>query len=336
MDDTVSSPIGIFIGGTGRSGTNILKETLSLHPDMAALPFEPRFSVDPDGVFPTYRGLSGGASPFEMNVLLTRLERFLNRLSKRSLIDIISIYIETLLRPVCGSQLNLRAYKEWELEEHFPSYNLACKKLINDLSSAEYFGVWPGRLRVGPRAKNRISLSSSDPRLVLVFQEFYTKIYKEFLTLKKSKVVVDDNTYNLMYAKELAALLPNSHLVHVVRDPRDVVASFLHQRWSPSNVNSAIVFYKVAMDNILKSLNGIEGERLTIIRLEDFCQRPNEYIRKLEDKVGLSCGREFSKDDFLNSNQGRWQKDIPKYKHEKLNQELEAYIQNFGYATDIC
>ena len=40
----------IFIGGSGRSGTNILRKLLSKHSQVASLPFEHRFIIDPDGI----------------------------------------------------------------------------------------------------------------------------------------------------------------------------------------------------------------------------------------------------------------------------------------------
>jgi hypothetical protein len=48
----------ILIGGTGRSGTSIVKEILANHPDASSLPFEYRFIIDPDGLADFYTGYS--------------------------------------------------------------------------------------------------------------------------------------------------------------------------------------------------------------------------------------------------------------------------------------
>ena len=44
-------PINIVhVSGSGRCGTNLLKDLLGRHPDVHTLPFETRFTVDPDGI----------------------------------------------------------------------------------------------------------------------------------------------------------------------------------------------------------------------------------------------------------------------------------------------
>ena len=55
--------------------------------------------------------------------------------------------------------------------------------------------------------------------------------------------VVDDNTFNHLYAGELVRLVPNSLIVHMYRDPRDVVASYIKQRWSPTELDQSIDYY---------------------------------------------------------------------------------------------
>ena len=77
----------LLIGGVGRSGTNLLKEILSLHSDVFSLPFETRFTIDPDGVVPTYIALKKSWSPFISEKAIKRLDLFLKKLSKKKFID---------------------------------------------------------------------------------------------------------------------------------------------------------------------------------------------------------------------------------------------------------
>ena len=61
------------------------------------------------------------------------------------------------------------------------------------------------------------------------------------------KWYVDDTPWNLLFFEKFLQILPNSKLIHIYRDPRDVIASYIHKNWSPSNPVQAIMYYKSCM-----------------------------------------------------------------------------------------
>jgi len=88
MDHSVTPhhPV-IFIGGTGRSGTNITKAIFAQHPKVGTLPFEHRFVIDPDGVVDFYNSYAGAWSPYMADKKIKRLEQFLLYLAHRDPIE---------------------------------------------------------------------------------------------------------------------------------------------------------------------------------------------------------------------------------------------------------
>ena len=65
----------IFIGGSGRCGTKLLRDILGKHSKITALPFPTRFTIDPDGLVDTYKALTTGAwSPYIAGVKLSRMD----------------------------------------------------------------------------------------------------------------------------------------------------------------------------------------------------------------------------------------------------------------------
>src|SRR4030067_2993000 len=64
--------IPILIGGTGRSGTTILKRVLSNHSAVVALPMELRVIVDPGGALDLISALSNRWSPYNADAAIHR------------------------------------------------------------------------------------------------------------------------------------------------------------------------------------------------------------------------------------------------------------------------
>ena len=63
-----------FIGGTGRSGTSITRKLLSKGCDVAALPFEHRILIDPDGPIQFYESLGRYREPYTIDLAIQRFD----------------------------------------------------------------------------------------------------------------------------------------------------------------------------------------------------------------------------------------------------------------------
>ena len=74
----------VLICGTGRCGTNIVKEVFSVHSSVITLPFEQRFINDPDGIIDFYNSFSASWSPYIADRKIKRLEALLRRMSYQS------------------------------------------------------------------------------------------------------------------------------------------------------------------------------------------------------------------------------------------------------------
>ena len=46
--------------------------------------------------------------------------------------------------------------------------------------------------------------------------------------------------------------LPKSKLIHIIRDPRDVILSFKNQPWLPNNIDNCIDIYCKLMNDWIK------------------------------------------------------------------------------------
>jgi hypothetical protein len=321
----------LLIGGVGRSGTNVLKDILNLHSEVCSFPFEARFTIDPDGIIPTYVLLKESWSPFVSEKAIARLTIFLNRLSRKNLPDIMAIGFSSLFKQL-GLDGNIRSYKEWELKKSFPNFETHNNKLINDLKLLEYEGTWVGRKgSLTKKALNYVGLSNKNNKLTNIFNEYFCNLYQDLLIAKKKSLYVEDNTFNILYADYYEQLLPNAFMVHMIRDPRDVVSSYLNQRWCPKDIKKAIKYYIELMERWLEIKKKLNKNFYIEIKLEELCKNTNSVLKNLIGKLDIEFEKKITSYDLSKSNIGRWNKEFDEINKKFLNRELFKYIKYFGY-----
>ncbi|MFP4486927.1 MAG: sulfotransferase family protein [Campylobacterales bacterium] len=321
----------LLIGGTGRSGTNVLKYVLSTHSQIYSLPFESRFTIDPDGILPTYALLKDGWSPFVSEVAIKRMDNFLKRLSKRSIQDRISIYFANAVKNF-GLTGNIRAYKEWELEKAFPNFKKHTSKLIKDLELLEYKGVWAGRKgSLTAVASNVVYRSNKNNVLSHIINEYFYNLYNDLLLNNGKALYVEDNTFNILSAHHYSKLLPGSFMVHMVRDPRDVVASYIKQRWCPKDIEQASKYYIEIIERWLEIRRTLDSDFFTEIRLEDLCNNTEAVLRSLCNKLTIDFEDKMLEYNLNQSNTGRWKTEFSYTEKQKLNKYLDKYIKHYKY-----
>ncbi len=326
MDNKVRSatPRVLFIGGTGRSGTNITKDILARHPRVASLPFEYRFIIDPDGIVDFYRSYAACWSPFYADRRLKRLETFLTSLSHEPLRH------RALSAPtsLAGRRLSARPYHGWQLDKHLPGYSTAVCDLISELRSFSYPARWVGTESYARRPTLYHAGPMSRGELQPVLGRFILRVIENLLDAREKELYVEDNTFNILFARELLELVPKAKILHVYRDPRDVVASYTNQRWAPSDVRLAALWYKDII-NYWFSLKGeLPPESYLEIRLSSLVKSTEEVIEKVCAFAGLSCVPALFELPLGKGHIGRWKKDFTDEEkeivHHLLRDELEA------------
>ena len=321
----------LLIGGVGRSGTNLLKNLLSLHSEVCSLPFEARFTIDPDGIIPTYVLLKNAWSPFVSEKAIKRLNIFLNKLSHKNFLDKVAINFSNIFTHV-GLDGNIKSYKEWDLKTSFPNFEVYNDKLINDIKLLEYQGTWAGRKgSLTRKALNTVGLSNKNNQLDTIFREYFNNLYQDLLKSKKKSLYVEDNTFNILYANYYEQLLPGAFMIHMIRDPRDVVASYIKQRWCPKNIELAVKYYIELIERWFSIKKNLNKNFYVEIKLEELCKNTNLVLNKLTEKVFIKFDKNAFNYDLSNSNTGRWRKEFDENNQKFLNKKLDKYIKHFGY-----
>jgi hypothetical protein len=328
------APSVVMIGGTGRSGSNLLKNALGQMQGAVVLPFEARFAVDPDGLLPSYRALRQPITPFEANRVLTRLAKLLRRLERKTILDRAALLLEFGIERLGLGPINLLAYKEWELEMHAPGYGAAVSQLMQELEAGRYGGIWPGQTGWRRFRANRIAHPPNDPKLHEATAKFLHKVFQSICAKSDADIYIADDTFSLFFAPEWQSLWPDMKFVHVVRDPRDVVASLMRQRWAPPNLDEALVFYASTMGAMRNALGELPIEDVKTLRLEDLVADPKGQLQKLCAALRLPYSNKMETLDFSRGNVGRWRDEISQSEHARLNAALALDIERFEYAPN--
>jgi hypothetical protein len=318
----------IYIGGTGRCGTNILKKVLCNHPNVCGLPFEPRYLLDPDGIFDFYENTMW--SPYVVDFKLRRLKKILNRLSKRDLLDHITIYLYNLLK-INKLKLTPPRYQQWELDRYIPGFSNHVNELFDEMVEFSHNSYWYGSESF---KKNNIALFSkkaTDPHIKDSIIKFIDKNVDSILNHSNANIYVDDSTFNILHANDIQELCRNSSLIHIFRDPRDVISSYLQQNWAPNNLDSAIIWYKSILNEWLEQKKKLPDSFYMEIRFEDFILNFSTEIKKIEDFTGINFNQIQFKPSVNRANIRRWENDFSASNKKKVNEQLSEQLKILGY-----
>ena len=288
----------VFISGTGRCGTNIMRETLSLHPSVASHSFAYKFIVDPDGLVDFYNTAIHSWSPYIIDNKLYRLETFLKTLARK--------------------HDDKDIYTDWELNRHFPGYGDRVDKLLEDLIDFKYVGIHHGLVRERPMYfmgyKKRFELAS-------VLGSFISDVINSHLVDVNKEIYIDEGTHSLLFGLEIVEFLP-AKFIHMVREPKDVIASLSKQRWTPKDKIKSAKWYKHVMKHLeIVKENMPDGTTITI-DLYDFVDNTEDILRKTCGFLGIPFFKDMLDIDLSKSHRNRWREEFSTYELKIIQQIL--------------
>lgn len=328
---TPTDPKIVFIGGTGRSGTNISKAILSKHPEVASLPFEYRFIIDPDGLVDFYKSFTAAWSPYMADRRLRRLEKFLRGLSREPLGHRIAGEIIRMLNRD-GRIISPRQYHRWHLNAHLPNFEKHVNNLMRNLVQFTFPAAWVGTKSYTLFPKVYYAGPILSENLAHIIGNFIKAVIGDFLASQKKSVFVEDNTWNILFAQELLEFVPTAKILHVYRDPRDVIASFVHQRWSPSDVEQATLWYRDIMTRWLTIRNLLPPDAYFEYSLEELVQLPKTTLSRICDFIGIPFAPSLLEIDLSHSHRGRWRKDFSPKQIQVIENILYDILIEFGFS----
>lgn len=240
--------------------------------------------------------------------------------------------LERLLRDLANP--DTERYSGWELDEHIPGYSCHVGNLLKFIQGPVYECKWHGLSSCKiydtiPRLAYRTPYMSRE-QLAPILGGFVTKIVESLSVKHNADIVVSDETWSILFAKELLEIIPDMRLIHIYRDPRDVVDSMTHQRWCPNDHHGAALFYKSIMDRWIEVRKYIPSDRFIEISLESLIKDRLGTLSMLCYHIGIKYEEQMTAIDLSKGNIGRWKKGF--IGNESVLPILEPYMQMLGYS----
>lgn len=320
-----------FIGGSGRSGTTILREVLSKHPDAAGM-HEFRITVDPDGLVDFYTSLARNWSPYLFDVKFKRLEKLLRSASKTPFAE--KVY-RFGLKKTGFNKLPFRMERRNSgvfISDFCPDYDDLVQGLLGALKDFSYRGFSMGN-EFGTSGIHFAPAPDLEKWNVL-FGDFYRAMATSVMVQQKANAFVDDNTWNILHFNTLQKWLPEAKLVHIYRHPLDVISSYTTQAWAPNDPVEGAQFYLSLLNRWLEVREQLSPDNYLEISLEALSAQPEPTLRKVTDLFGLNWNEQLLSVDLSRSNSGRWKRDLPKDQIPQMIDILQPILNEYGYQAD--
>lgn len=304
----------IFITGTGRSGSNVVKEILSLSPSVASLPFEHRYTVDPQGILPFYQQIPTW-SPYIADHRLKELFSFLYSLAQKQ-VDSATRYTVP--------------YADWELDEWIPGFSDLVAELEQSLIAHQYKASYPGsRLHHDPNYMVYYSPDQSELKAPLA--TFMRGCHEAICNTSEADILVEDNTWTCLFGRALVEIMPEALMLVMIRDPRDVITSFLGQRWTPQELDATTTYYIDLMQVWSEQRSQVSDASYLEVRLEDLVAAPDTTLELISSYTGIGVTAAMRQFDLSKSRSGRYKTELTATQIDYVTSRVAPYISHYNY-----
>jgi hypothetical protein len=315
----------LLIGGTGRSGTTIFRKIIEQHPDVATIP-EWRLLTDPEGIVEYLKILENG-NPFMLDQAYRRLVRFISDLQEPHYFSRLLSHFEIFEN--MGSYRLTSRYFGVNAEKSLPGFCKLSSEFLEALVDFRWYGQYAGLKQF--QNKEIVHVIENVEAVEAICRNFLAQIAVLAMEQSNKKRFLEKNTWSLLHFDKVSRLYPTSKMVHIHRDPRDVVASYVKQPWMPSDpVQCAKILMKL-MDLWWHARGLVIPDRYLEISLHDLVNNTEEVQKKVCSFWEIEYVPELLDMDLSGSNDGRWKKELNQEQRVQVEIILESVLSHYGY-----
>ena len=336
----------IFVGGTGRSGTSIMEQFLNSHSSLVTPVYENKLIVEEGGIRSLVENLSTGYEYKGNHYAISNFIKWADTLRKSGFKNKIasfvyrgankSAYFLTKKRIPASQACRILPFFDFSLIDigqgfGLSHYDRCVNQFLADVTGeTDTYGIVDTEGLIRPV----YSPATSDRQELLNHaRNFLNSLNKTKMEKARAQRWCDGTPLNARYANFLLELYPAGKVIHMVRDPRDVAASYSEQSWASSSLELTCTRLKLQYLELIKSEQRLPKQNFQTFKLEEFALEPN--IKKIElcnfldlDPNGFDGSIKFEASSF-----GRWKKKFSSNEVQMIESQLGEAIAHFGYAS---
>ncbi|MBK9132669.1 MAG: sulfotransferase [Gammaproteobacteria bacterium] len=297
MNPHLPSAQPIFIGGTGRSGTSVMADLLNSHPEIVLPVHENKLIIERGGLMDLVNRLSG---PFDMKRHHYAVADFILWAAKLRVIGFGDAALNDKVRGLIAAGSDMHQAFETIGREHpdagfsihatgqfvgLEHYDICVNDFVHGLlESVSVEGIVDTEGLIRPFFTPR---SMTRDELLDACRAFLDRLYAPSLRRAGARRWCDDTPDNWLYLDFLRELYPAMRFIHMIRDPRDVVGSYLKQAWAPSDPKAIVAGLSAQFAAYEAVKARVPAECVMEIRIEDLAADKNAVLDDLSVFLGV-------------------------------------------------
>jgi len=210
--------------------------------------------------------------------------------------------------------------------------------LEEELNLEKYRGLWmwgdfklsPPMIEFCPSHKNEI--------LSKIFRSFVERVIGDVLADNNADIWCEDSPLSMLFASQIIEILPDAKFIVMLRDPRDITASLMNQRWAPSDAEMAAKFCKYQLEKWLDIRQILPSDCFYEVELEELVNSPDKVVKNVCNMVGIELEETMLNIDLNHSHSGRYMYDLTKQEIANICEILYptvAKYQDVGLLLEV-
>jgi len=183
--------------------------------------------------------------------------------------------------------------------------------------------------------------------------EFYKKLLKNYAKARNKSMIGDKDPKNIEYLHDIKRIFPNAYIVHIIRDPRDVVVSRMKAEWSRDrNFLTHVIAYREQLHKGIRDGKKLFGNHYFELFYEDLIEYPEKTLKKVckylnisydsgmlhfnekADKIIKGKERQWKENCFkpvISNNKNKWKNKLNRHQVLLVENICNKSFRNFGY-----
>ena len=292
FDFNPSNNRAIFIGGTGRSGTTLLREILDSHPEITAIPFETKLISQK-----IFRDFPDALATCPPNLKTRMIEKFKQ------------LWVDDFYRFKVG----------WSLDSNDNQFR-GLHKWIDKKDIVRYFSIL-----------DNLHKNIDENQIYIIIGRFINSIFSSYKNKKDAKYWVEKTPMNSAYATFWYRCFPNLKIINIIRDGRDVACSLRNVVWGIKDYKNGVDWWVDNLSQALREQRYLPQNSYLNVKYEDLVFNKIETLKNIVDFLNIDWSDSLNSIEVSKESVGRWKNELPEHVFDYINQKHHKLFKFLGY-----